>query len=194
MGWERAVKIAASSSGVRNPWIIIRKPAEIPTTLSLEVTPAQVEARMRELDAQVRASGEAGGLEAYIEAQGVDRAVFSEFLRLGMVQETLARRALGLPPDRPINAEQQEMWLDQVVVQRGTLMPPPPWDDGVAARCGDLAVSVRDYTLFLRTQLPVETLRDTASTPEAVDYFMERAERIAQSLQLAMFGYPGVPK
>lgn len=37
-----------------------------------------------------------------------------------------------------------------------------------------------------------QTLIDTAPTPGAVDYFMERAERIAQSLQLAMFGYPGI--
>ncbi len=38
-----------------------------------------------------------------------------------------------------------------------------------------------------------QTLEDTASTPEAVDYFMERANRIAESLQLAMFGLPGLP-
>lgn len=38
-----------------------------------------------------------------------------------------------------------------------------------------------------------ETLHDTAPTPEAVDYFMERANRIAESLQLAMFGFPGLP-
>ena len=38
-----------------------------------------------------------------------------------------------------------------------------------------------------------KTLQDTAPTPEAVDYFMERANRIAESLQLAMFGFPGLP-
>ena len=37
------------------------------------------------------------------------------------------------------------------------------------------------------------TLENTAPTPEAVDYFMERANRIAESLQLAMFGFPGLP-
>ena len=37
------------------------------------------------------------------------------------------------------------------------------------------------------------TLEDTAPTPEAVGYFMERARRIAESLQLAMFGFPGLP-
>jgi hemoglobin len=38
-----------------------------------------------------------------------------------------------------------------------------------------------------------QTLIDTAPTPGAVDHFMERAERIAQSLQLAMFGADGLP-
>lgn len=35
-----------------------------------------------------------------------------------------------------------------------------------------------------------QTLEDTAPSPAAVLFFMERAERIAQSLQLAMFGLP----
>lgn len=39
-----------------------------------------------------------------------------------------------------------------------------------------------------------QTLEDTAATPGAVAYFMERAERIAESLQLAMFGFPGLPR
>ena len=39
-----------------------------------------------------------------------------------------------------------------------------------------------------------QTLDATAPTPEAIPYFMERAERIAESLQLSMFGYPGLKK
>jgi len=39
-----------------------------------------------------------------------------------------------------------------------------------------------------------QTLRDTAPKPGAVAYFMERANRIAQSLQFAMFGLPGMPE
>tara|TARA_R110000787_G_scaffold116269_1_gene226390 strand:- start:640 stop:1083 length:444 start_codon:yes stop_codon:yes gene_type:complete len=38
-----------------------------------------------------------------------------------------------------------------------------------------------------------QTLEDTAPSAEAVPYFMERAERIAKSLQLAMFGLPNLP-
>jgi len=39
-----------------------------------------------------------------------------------------------------------------------------------------------------------QTLEDTAPTPAAIPYFMERAERIAESLQLAMFGGPELPR
>lgn len=39
-----------------------------------------------------------------------------------------------------------------------------------------------------------QTLIETAPTPHAKDYFMERAKRIANSLQLAMFGVPGIPR
>lgn len=126
----------------------------------LEVTPAMVAARWAEIEREVVAAGQAPSLEAYLQEEGVDREVFGEFLRLAIVQETLARRALGIPQGREINAEQQEMWLDQVMQQRGTQLPAPPWDDGVVARCGDLAVSARDFTLFLRTQLPVEAVRE----------------------------------
>lgn len=37
-----------------------------------------------------------------------------------------------------------------------------------------------------------QTLEDTAPTPECVEYFMIRAERIANSLKLAMFGTSGL--
>lgn len=35
-----------------------------------------------------------------------------------------------------------------------------------------------------------ETLHETAPSPEAADYFIERADRIAASLQMALFGFP----
>lgn len=37
------------------------------------------------------------------------------------------------------------------------------------------------------------TLKETAPTPAAAVHFMERAERIAESLQFAKFGVPGLP-
>lgn len=38
-----------------------------------------------------------------------------------------------------------------------------------------------------------QTLEDTAPSADAIPYFMERAERIAKSLQLAMFGLQDLP-
>ena len=37
------------------------------------------------------------------------------------------------------------------------------------------------------------TLQDVASDPAAVDFMMEKAERIADSLKMAVFGMPGLP-
>lgn len=53
-------------------------------------------------------------------------------------------------------------------------------------------VTPTDFQIWLN--LFRETLEQTAPTPEAIDYFMERAARIAESLQLAMFGFPGLPR
>ena len=53
-------------------------------------------------------------------------------------------------------------------------------------------VEPRHFVLWLA--LFNKTLEDTAPSKEAVPYFMERAERIAQSLQLSMFGDPSMPE
>lgn len=54
-------------------------------------------------------------------------------------------------------------------------------------------VSRADFAIWLG--LFHQTLLDTAPTPEAIPYLMERAERIAASLQMAMFdrGPRGIP-
>lgn len=52
-------------------------------------------------------------------------------------------------------------------------------------------VNEAHFTLWLN--LFEQTLKDTAPNPEAIPYFMERANRIAESLKLAMFGIPGLP-
>ncbi|MBL4598573.1 MAG: group III truncated hemoglobin [Rhizobiaceae bacterium] len=53
-------------------------------------------------------------------------------------------------------------------------------------------VEPRHFTLWLA--LFKQTLKDTAPSEAAIPYFMERAERIAQSLQLSMFGDPALPE
>ena len=49
-------------------------------------------------------------------------------------------------------------------------------------------VSEADFAIWL--SLFEDTLKDIAPSPSVIPYFMERAERIARSLQLAMFGMP----
>jgi hypothetical protein len=127
---------------------------------SLRVTEADVDRKWDELERSVVAAGEAASLEEYLVAKRVRRAKLREFLRLAIVQETLARAALGIPASRPINGEQQEMWLDQIVEQRGLQLVPAPWPDGIAARCGDLAIKVSDYLAHLKEQLASDDVRD----------------------------------
>lgn len=50
-------------------------------------------------------------------------------------------------------------------------------------------VQQQHFAIWL--DLFAQTLADTAPTPQAANYFMERAERIARSLQMAMFDRPG---
>lgn len=126
----------------------------------LSIGSKEVDAKAKEIEARLIQSGEAASLAEFLSQSGVPLDVFREHLRLALVQETLARRALGTPPDEELNGEKQEMWLAQVLEQRGAQMPTPPWADGVAARCGDLEVSVKDFLDHLRTVLPAEDVRE----------------------------------
>jgi len=54
------------------------------------------------------------------------------------------------------------------------------------------SASIQEWHFGIWLGLFRQTLEDTALTREAVDYFMERAERISKSLKLAMFGIPGM--
>ena len=52
--------------------------------------------------------------------------------------------------------------------------------------------SIRPEHFTIWLGLFEQTLVETAPSREAVDYFMERANRISQSLQMALFGLPGL--
>jgi hemoglobin len=51
---------------------------------------------------------------------------------------------------------------------------------------------IQDWHFGIWLGLFKQTLEDTAPSSEAIDYFMVRAERIAKSLKLAIFGMPGL--
>ena len=53
-------------------------------------------------------------------------------------------------------------------------------------------VAHEDFAVWLG--LFEQTLKDIAPSPEVVPYFMERAQRIAESLKLAMFSLPSLRK
>jgi hypothetical protein len=126
----------------------------------LAVSPAAVQKKWDELEREIVRSGQAPNLKEYLRESRVGEARFREFLRLGIVQETLARAALGVAADRTVNGEQQEMWLDQIVKQRGTQFLPPPYAEGVAARCGDLEVRVGEFLEHLKQQLAADDVRE----------------------------------
>ena len=126
----------------------------------LVVAPAEIERRWKEMEGDLVRSGQAKSLSEYLRANRVNEERFREFLRLGIVQEQLSRAALGVPANRAINAEQQDMWLDQILQQRGTQFLVAPWTDGVAARCGDLAVRVPEFLEHLKGQVADEDVRE----------------------------------
>ncbi|MCC6408260.1 MAG: peptidylprolyl isomerase [Planctomycetes bacterium] len=145
-----------------------------------------VQKRLDQIEKDIAASGEKGGLSAYLKSNGISLATFKEFLRLGIIQETLARRALGIPEGKPVSGESQELWLDQVMGARGVDYPAPPWPDGVAARCGDVSVTVDAFAAHLRLQVDRATLREDcfqallakrlrARLPALTDAAVERA-------------------
>jgi hypothetical protein len=126
----------------------------------LTIGAAEVDARIAQIERDMAASGQKGGLPEYLKQNHVPSQTFREFLRLGLVQETLARRALGIADGRPVNADQQEMWLAQVMASRGMDFPPPPWVDSIAARCGEMVVTQRELASHLRTQIARDTVRE----------------------------------
>ncbi len=122
----------------------------------LVVTDEQLADRESLLELQLKAAGEARDLGEYLRRNNLTPERFRTFLRRGIVQEQLARRALGIGPGRPVPPEQQELWLDEVLSQREVHLPDPPWKDGVVARCGAVVVREPELAVHLRTQLPAE--------------------------------------
>lgn len=126
----------------------------------LVVTEAMLGRRWEDLDRETRASGVEGGLDAYLESQGIERATFRRYLELAIVHETLTRRGLGIPDGDPLTSEQQTMWLESQITERGYSEEACPWSTGVVARCGDLTIRRDEYSERLREELPREAVRD----------------------------------
>jgi len=86
----------------------------------IAVPDAVVEARWKDLDEQVRASGDAEGIAGMMRKARLTPDEFRKYLRLSFVQETLTRRALGLDDATEVRGEQQEIWMEEAMRARGT--------------------------------------------------------------------------
>jgi hypothetical protein len=119
----------------------------------LVITDAMLDERFAELDAEAKAAGTVGGLSAFIAAQGVPLEQFREYLRLSIIHEALTRTALGLPDDAEITGDQQQIWLEQELKDRGYEQHPHPFDDGIVCVSGDVVITRKEYGDHLRSQV-----------------------------------------
>jgi hypothetical protein len=127
----------------------------------VQVQDGEVTRRWQELDKRSRASGQA--LKDEIVRRNLTPEQFREFLRLALVQEKLARAALGLAAAAEVSGDQQEIWLQQEIGARGLeLLPPAEGIQGVLARCGEIAVTRAEFATFLSARLPREDVRESA--------------------------------
>jgi len=128
--------------------------------LGVAAEPREVQAMLDDIEAGILKSGAARDLQDYLRQQGVTEAEFMESLRMAVLQTKLARIGLGIPPGQPITGEQQEMWLDQAITERGLEEFPAPWEDGLVLRNGDVELSREEFIPYLRERLDEEDLRE----------------------------------
>lgn len=128
----------------------------------LSASAEDVDRLWRKLDLETKARGEAQGLAAELRRKGLAEGEFRDYLRLSILQERLARAALGAAEDAPVSGDQQEVWLQQAMEERGTSLPAPPWPDGIVARCGEVVVREAELGAALRRRLPAADVRETA--------------------------------
>lgn len=155
-------------------------------TQGLVISNEQLQARYDQLDAEAKQGGFEGGIAAAIEAQGIDPAEFREYLRLAMVHEALTRRALGLSDDVALTADQQQLWLETTLRERGYEERPHPWTDGVVCVSGDVTITRDQLGAHLRSQVQDADKREAlylvlleravrARMPEVTDEGLQRA-------------------
>lgn len=126
----------------------------------IEVPDRVLEARWKDLDQQILASGDKQGVAGYLRRGRLTRESFLSYLRLAVVHETLTRRALGLRDDAPVSGEQQQLWMDDALKVREYTEFLPPWKDGVAVRSAEFTITIPEFVRYMREHLPEDTLRD----------------------------------
>lgn len=126
----------------------------------IQVSDAVVAKREKDLDDQVKASGDASGIGGYVRKARLTPEEFRRFLRLSFVQETLTRRALGLDDKAEVKGDQQELWMEEAMRDRAYTEFGPPWKDGVVAKCSDFSITMPEFLAYLRKRLSPQDLRE----------------------------------
>lgn len=126
------------------------------------ITPADadLEKRIKAYDQDIVSGGSPAGLAGHLKKARLSRDEFKRFLALGIVQETLTRRALGLGDDKPVTADQQRIWIEEELAKRGFQSFAPPWKNGVAARAADFTITGEEFLDYLRRRLSSDTLKE----------------------------------
>lgn len=140
----------------------------------LKATEEEIQAMRDGIEKDVVATRTAKSIEEWLEREGVSEAEFMEKLRLAVLQQTLARRALGIPEDQPISGEQLEMWSEEAIATRELTEHPAPWADGVLVTGAGVRVTRDEFLLFLRTRLGSELTRDCLTELLLVKRMRER--------------------
>lgn len=122
----------------------------------------EIDARIADIEKQLLAAGDPEGLAGQMKKAHMTPAEFRRYLRLAVAQEVLTRRALGKKDGEPVTTEQQELWLDHALEERGFAMFPPPWKDGIAAKAAGVEITETEYLAHLRRSLSPDTLHDDA--------------------------------
>jgi hypothetical protein len=125
------------------------------------VTDAEVRELWNLLDRQTVAAGQSEGLIGELERRGMAIEEFHSYLRLTILQERLTREVLEVADDVEVSGDQQQIWLHQEMKKRGLSWPPPPWPDGIAARCGEIEVSAEEFAQHLFEKLDPLDVRET---------------------------------
>ena len=129
-------------------------------------------------------------IRAYADSIGVDETYIS-LLVDSFYDKVRAHPALGPVFDDAI----KDNWPAHLAKMKsfwGSVAPDAGSYSGKPVPAHKKHASIRSSHFPVWLGLFRQTLDETAPTPAAVQYFMERAERIAQSLQLAIFGAPEV--
>lgn len=126
----------------------------------ITITEEDVAKRTAALDDEIRAGGKQGGLEELMREGGVKLEDFRRYLRLSLVHEELTRRALEIPAGTEVTPDQQELWLQNQLKERGTQAEEFPWTKGVVVTSGDLTITRDEFAAHIRSETPENEQRE----------------------------------